>query len=610
MDQPDQKKHTHQAKLDDPKTVEPLAQTLIGFCRYLLSEHKQVFFWLFLLGFLVAAADAMVAVFIGELVGLVGQNNRTAAWDTQWPHLLALIIVIGVLRPCLIWADLYWRNTRLIPVVTTRMRWLSHWHVVRQRWSFFQTNSPAQIAHWVMQTPGAIREVAESIIRAVWYLAMYGLTSLVLLASADWKLTLPLLIWFVGYVLLLRWIVPKMRTLANRNAQAYSELMAQLSDVYGNMLTVKLFGVTQSTDTSIQQVLRGHERAQKHQMGAMTTFIASLTWLNTGLLVTTAALGAWLWLQGLIEAQAVAMALPLVWQAASTGGWVAFEVAGIYQNLGEVREGMKLIAAPNPERQTDQTQSSNALKVTQGHISFNDVHFSYGNQPVLNGLSLDIKGGERLGIVGRSGVGKSTLTGLLLCLFDPDQGQICIDNQDLQTLHGESIRAQIAVVSQDTALFERAIRDNLRVAQKHANDDLLWQSLRLACVDDVVATLKDDQNRIGLDAHTGERGSLLSGGQRQRVVLARALLKSSNILILDEATSALDTETERMVMENLVAHTQGQTVISIAHRLSALQTMDRIAVIEDGQVTELGTHAELLKKNGLYANLWHHQSKH
>lgn len=598
--------------LDNLDAAQPLPQTLYRFSRQLLIEHRTVFVWLFLLGFLVAGADAMVAVFIGKLVGLVGQPDRQVAWDQQWPILFGLLVVIGVLRPILIWLDLYWRNARLIPGVTTRMRWVSHWYVIRQRWGYFQTHSPGELAHWVMQTPGAIREIAESVLRAVWYLGMYGLTSLGLLAYADWRLMLPLIVWFVSYALLLQRYVPRMRASANHNAEQYSRLIAELADIYSNALAVRLFGIAATSDGPVRQRLRAHEQSQADQMAAVTGLVASLTWLNTFLLVATAGLGGWLWLHGTVSAAAVAMALPLVWQIAGTGGWVAFEVAGIYQNLSEVKAGMRVIAAPNPGIQnTYVDKRSDKFSMTRGEIVFEDVCFAYPDRkPVLESFSLHIAPGERLGIVGRSGAGKSTLIALLLRLVEPDKGRILIDGQDLSQFDAQSVREQMAVVTQDVALFHRSLRENLLCSAMGATEEKLLEALRQAGAEQFVAALGNGDPLLGLDVSAGERGSRLSGGQRQRIALARAWLREARLLILDEATSALDSETEREVLAQIDRLRDGKTVISIAHRLSALRDMDRILVMGEGKILEMGNHAELLARDGLYASMWRYQATH
>ncbi|QUS37855.1 ABC transporter ATP-binding protein [Tardiphaga alba] len=587
-----------------PPAVPPAS--LFGFCYYFLAEHRTIFLWLFLCGLGVACADALVAVFIGKMVGFVGQADRWAAWHERWPVLLILLLVIGLVRPFVIWIDLRLRNAFLIPGVTSRMRWISYWRVTRQSWSFFQGDSPGRLAHWVMQTPGALREVAEATIRAVWYLSMYGLMSMVLLGSADWRLTLPVLAWFAGFALLLRAFVPRLRSRADENAERYSRLMAELVDAYGNILTVKLFGVAATVDGPVRKALLAHDDAQARHMEIVTGFMTRLTLLNTMLLLGTAAIGAFLWLHQAISAEAVAMALPLVWQVANTGGWVAWEVAGIYQNLGEIRQGMSVIAAPNDRTDDDAAPS---LEAKRGRVAFDRISFGYANRPpVFQNFSLDIAPGEKLGIVGRSGAGKSTLVALLLRLVDIQSGTIRIDGQDIQTVSAESLRARIGVVTQDVSLFHRSIRDNLLCGKPDASDAELLDALDRAQASAFVAAIKDEDGHGGLDAIVGERGGKLSGGQRQRLMLVRALIKDVPIVILDEATSALDSEAEQAIGAELDTLLADKTVISIAHRLSALVRMDRILVIDEGRVIEQGTHSGLLSQNGLYARLWRQQT--
>lgn len=586
-----------------PSSIPPAS--LYGFCRYFLAEHRTIFLWLFLCGLGVAGADALVAVFIGKMVGFVGQADRWAAWHERWPALIALFLMIGLARPCLIWLDLRLRNAFLIPGVTSRMRWISYWLVVRQSWSFFQGDSPGRLAHWVMQTPGALREVAEASIRAVWYLSMYGLTSVVLLANADWRLTLPVVAWFAGFALLLYCFVPSLRHRADENADKYSRLMAELVDGYGNILTVKLYGAAATVDGPVRKALLAHDEAQARHMESVTSFMTWLTLLNTFLLLGTTAIGGFLWLHDRVSAEAVAMAVPLVWQVANTGGWVAWEVSGIYQNLGEIRQGMKAIAEPNGMKE----DNSPSLETREGGVIFDRITFGYGNRPpVFDNFSLEIAPGEKLGIVGRSGAGKSTLVALLLRLVDAQHGEIRIDGCNTRNVSVESLRARIGVVTQDVSLFHRSIRANLLCGKPGASDSELQNVLRQVQAAEFVAAIEDDEGRSGLDVVVGERGSKLSGGQRQRLMLARTLLKGASIIILDEATSGIDSEAEQAISTELEALLADRTVISIAHRLSALVRMDRILVIDEGRVIEQGAHDQLLEQDGLYAWLWRQQT--
>ena len=579
---------------------------ILRFYLYFLSEHKRIFAWLFICGFGVACADALVSVFVGKIVAFVGQADRWKAWHEYWATLLVLLLAIGIVRPMLIYVDLHLRNSFLVPGVTSRMRWISHWHVVQQSWQFFQSDYPGRLAHRVMHTPGALRETAEAAIRAVWYLAMYGGVSFFLLVQADWRLTLPILGWFAGYVLLLRYYVPHLRERADGSSQAYSNLMARIVDCYSNILTIKLFSYAATDNDHVRNSLLSHNDAQLRHMQMITGFITSLTVLNTLLLVGTGAIGVTLWLNGQVEAEAVAMALPLVWQAASTGGWVAWEVSGIFQNLADVRQGIASIAAPNT--MTDAPDAT-TLRVPAGAIEFQDIGFGYSNDMKLfDGFTLSIAPGERVGLVGRSGAGKSTLVSLLLRLYDIQDGAIRIDGQDIRSVTMDSLRSNIGVVTQDTALLHRSVRENVLCGKPHATDQELAAALQQARVTPFIDSLQDDDGGTRLDANVGERGTKLSGGQRQRIVLARTLLKNAPILILDEATAALDSEAEAAIQEQLEALMDGKTVITIAHRLSTLARMDRIIVLDNGRIIEAGSHDELLAQSGLYASLWQHQS--
>jgi len=579
---------------------------LLPFYRYFLSEHKRIFAWLFICGFGVACADALVSVFVGKVVAFVGQADRWKAWQDYWPTLLVLLLAIGLVRPVLIYLDLHLRNSFLVPGVTSRMRWISHWHVVQQSWQFFQRDFPGRLAHRVIHTPGALRETAEAAIRAVWYLAMYGGVSFFLLAQADWRLTLPILGWFGGYALLLRHYVPRLRERADGSSQAYSDLMARIVDCYSNILTVKLFSYAATDNDHVRNSLLSHNEAQLRHMQMITGFMTSLTILNTALLTGTGAIGVALWLNGHVEAEAVAMALPLVWQAASTGGWVAWEISGIFQNLADVRQGMESIAAPNT--MTD-APNAKALRVSSGAIEFQDIGFGYSADATLfDSFALTIAPGERVGLVGRSGAGKSTIVSLLLRLYDIQKGTIRIDGQNIRGVTMDSLRSSIGVVTQDTALLHRSVRENILCGKPDATDQELDAALQQARVTPFIDTLQDDDGGTKLDASVGERGAKLSGGQRQRIVLARTLLKNAPILILDEATAALDSEAEAAIQEQLEALMNGKTVITIAHRLSTLARMDRIIVLDEGRIIEEGSHDKLLADGGLYASLWQHQT--
>ena len=580
--------------------------TLLAFYRYFLAEHKTIFVWLFICGFGVACADALVSVFVGKVVAFVGQPDRWKAWLETWPTLVAFFVAIGIVRPVLIFADLHLRNSYLVPGVTSRMRWISHWLVVRQSWQFFQNDYPGRLAHRVIHTAGSLRETAEAAIRAVWYLAMYGGASVFLLGGADWRLAVPILGWFAGYILLLRYYVPRLRTRAEGSSQAYSELMAKIVDCYSNILTIKLFSYAAADNDHTRRALLSHNETQLRHMRTITGFMTSLTLLNTALLTGTGVVGVSLWLHGSIEAEAVAMALPLVWQAANTGGWVAFEISGIFQNLADVQQGMESIAAPNT---IVDPPDAKGLEIKAGAIEFRQIGFGYSSErPLFEKFTLTVAPGERVGLVGRSGAGKSSLVSLLLRLYDIQHGSILIDGQDIREVSMDSLRSRIGVVTQDTGLLHRSIRDNIMCGKPDATPAELDCAMKQSRVAQFVSDLRDEEGGTGLDSSAGERGARLSGGQRQRIILARTLLKNAPILILDEATAALDSEAEHAIQEQLDTLMVGKTVITIAHRLSTLARMDRIVVLDSGDILEQGTHEQLIARGGLYATLWQHQT--
>ena len=580
--------------------------TLWAFYRYFLAEHKQIFVWLFVCGFGVACADALVSVFVGKVVAFVGQPDRWQAWLERWPMLVALLVAIGIVRPALIYLDLHLRNSFLVPGVTSRMRWISHWLVVGQSWQFFQNDFPGRLAHRVIHTAGSLRETAEAAIRAVWYLAMYGGASAVLLGGADWRLALPILGWFCGYALLLRYYVPRLRARAEGSSQAYSDLMARIVDSYSNILTVKLFSYAATDNDHARRALLSHNDSQLRHMRAITGFMMSLTLLNTALLTGTGVIGVSLWLNESIQAEAVAMALPLVWQLASTGGWVAWEISGIFQNLADVQQGMESIAAPNT--MVDRPDAK-TLEIKSGAIEFRRIGFGYSTAyPLFEQFTLTLAPGERVGLVGRSGAGKSSLVSLLLRLYDIQEGSILIDGQDIRDVSMDSLRSRIGVVTQDTGLLHRSIRDNIMCGKPNATEAELACALNQSRVAEFVSDLRDEDGGTELDSSAGERGAKLSGGQRQRIILARTLLKNAPILVLDEATAALDSEAEHAIQEQLDTLMVGKTVITIAHRLSTLARMDRIVVLDSGRILEEGSHEQLIAGGGLYASLWQHQT--
>ncbi len=559
----------------------------------------------------VALADMSIPVFVGQLVALMAAPDRAAALAAQAMSLSLMMLVVLIVRPLLQMADIAIRHNALMPGVTSMVRWQSHWHVLRHSWPFFQNDFAGRIANRVMQTAQALRDSVMSTIRAVLYLSTYGILTLVLISAFDWRLTVPVLIWLLAYAVFLRYFVPRLRELARLSSDMRSLVMARVVDSYTNILTVKLFSRMADEDAYVREVLDEHQRAMSDHMRMTSRFMFTLQTMNALLLVSTTVIGLNLWAQGQISASQVATALPLVWQITNMAGWVSFEFAGIFENIGVVQDGMQTISVPHSLVDEKDAQP---LKVTRGEIRFDQVSFSYGtgkpelNKPVLDDIDLIVRPGERIGLVGRSGAGKSTLVNLLLRFFDIEQGRITVDGQDIRHVTQESLRTQIGLVTQDTSLLHRSIADNIRYGRPQSTQAEIEAAARKAQAHEFIMGLRDWNGRTGYQAHVGERGVKLSGGQRQRIAIARVILKDAPILLLDEATSALDSEIEASIQEQLLDLMGGKTVIAIAHRLSTIARLDRLIVIDQGKIVEQGTHSELLQRNGLYAALWQHQS--
>jgi ATP-binding cassette, subfamily B, multidrug efflux pump len=581
---------------------------LVAFYWHYIRQTRGLYAAMFATGLCVALIDTAIPVFIGKLVTLMAATDRIEAFHAALPMMAAMAAVILVGRPVALLADSLVRNNAVVPGVTSLIRWQSHWHVVRQSWPFFQNDFAGRIANRVMQTSNALRESVVSSIRGIWYITIYGLSALVLMAFADWRLAIPTVVWFAGYVVCLRYFVPRMRDLAKASSEVRSHVMGRVVDSYTNILTVKLFARARDEDAYVREVLDEHQAAMSAHTRLITKFMTTLATMNALLLVATAGIGIALWGYGVVSAGVVATALPLAWQIANVAGWVSWEVTGIFENIGVVQEGMETIAVPHS---LVDRPGARELAVPHGEIRFEHVTFTYGRsdgRKVLDDLDLVVRPGERVGLVGRSGAGKSTLVNLLLRFHELEQGSIRIDGCDIRSVTQESLRAAIGMVTQDTSLLHRSIAANIGYGRPGSTQAEIESAARRAHAHEFIADLMDWKMRTGYEAHVGERGVKLSGGQRQRIAIARVILKNAPILVLDEATSALDSEVELAIQDQLLGLMEGKTVIAIAHRLSTIARMDRLIVLEQGRIVEEGRHDALLRQNGHYALLWKHQS--
>ncbi|MGC8530515.1 MAG: ABC transporter ATP-binding protein [Acidiphilium sp.] len=587
-------------------------RALLRFYLNFLRQIPWLVAGLFLSGILVALLDLTIPLFIGRVTSLLSHESPPTLLADHWRGFAAMAAILLIGRPgARLLQDLI-TNQSLAAGFSNLIRWQNHFHLVRQSWSFFQNDFAGRIANRVMQTGPALRESMVSATNAVWYIAVYGSVATMVLGRADWRLAVPILLWFIAYAALMIYSVPRLRDRSKAVSEARSALTGRIVDSYTNILTVKLFARAADEDAFVQDTIERHTEKFRSQMRMVTGWIFSLTALNAAMVTATGAVAIALWVHRAIGLGAVATALPMAWNIANMSGWISHNISMIFENVGVVQDGMRSIAQP---RQMGDAPDAVPFRFKAGRIRFDQVSFDYDrDRPegarggVLHELSLDIQPGERVGLVGRSGAGKSTLVNLLLHFFDPATGRITIDDQDIKGLTQESLRAAIGMVTQDTSLLHRSITENIRYGRPEASMQDVINAAREAHALEFIEGLEDWDQRRGFDAHVGERGVKLSGGQRQRIAIARVILKDAPILVLDEATSALDSEVEAAIQEQLTGLMEGRTVIAIAHRLSTLARMDRVVVLDAGRIVEQGTHDALLARGGLYASLWQRQS--
>jgi ATP-binding cassette, subfamily B, multidrug efflux pump len=558
-----------------------------------------------LLSAAIGVFEAGLLAFMGQLVDWLADLPRGQLMAVHGKHLTIFVIVLAAsMLITAMWALM--RFNVIAGNFPMRMRWRFHQQLLQQSMSFFQDEFSGRIATKLMQTALAVREVWTIALDILVYVLVYFLSLIAILWSFNAWLLAPFFAWLLLYGLSLNFFIPKLAKISEAQADARSLMTGRVSDAYTNITTVKLFSHSDREASYAKDAMQEFLGTAYGQMRWITLVDQCNQLLSIMLIGATTLTALFLWDAGAIGAGAVAAATAMALRLNGMAHWVMWELSSLFENIGTVQDGVGMLSqAPKVLDVADAKQ----LIVQKGEIVFDRVQFGYtDNKAILKDFSLQIKPGEKIGLVGRSGAGKSTVVNLLLRFFDVQSGQIRIDQQDITAVTQRSLRAQIGMVTQDTSLLHRSVRDNIVYGRPDATEDELVKAAERAQASDFIAGLRDGKDRIGFDAHVGERGVKLSGGQRQRIAIARVMLKDAPILLLDEATSALDSEVEQAIQASLDNLMQGKTVIAIAHRLSTIAAMDRLVVMDEGQIVETGTHQELLALDGIYAKLWAHQS--
>ncbi|NKF51030.1 ABC transporter ATP-binding protein [Shewanella sp. WXL01] len=581
-------------------------KTLIAFCRHYTKGFGKLLIIMSILTSTLAILEVSLFGFMGQLVDWLVTKDPQTLWQDESTTLITMSVTVLVVIPTLVWLHASVVYQGLLGNYPMAIRWQAHRYLLKQSISFYQDDFAGRVATKVMQTSLAVRESVMKLLDVLMYILVYFTSMLVMIAAADIRLMLPMLVWLFAYIGIQYLLVPKLKKVSAEQADARSTMTGRIVDSYTNISTVKLFSHTKQEADYAQDSMMLFLKTVYKQMRLVTVINVSVQVINYLLAFTIAAISIYLWADNAITVGAIAIAVSLALRLNGMSQWIMWEISSLFENIGTVTDGMNTLSKPIAIQ--DKVDAPE-LNVQQGEIDFRQVSFHYGEKGgVIDNLNLNIKPGEKVGLVGRSGAGKSTLVNLLMRFHDVEDGAISIDGQGLTDVTQDSLRANIGMVTQDTSLLHRSIRENILYGDPKASEAQLMQAIKQAQAADFIDGLTDPHGNVGLDAQVGERGVKLSGGQRQRIAIARVLLKNAPILILDEATSALDSEVEAAIQESLYQLMEGKTVIAIAHRLSTIAAMDRLIVLDKGEIVEQGTHQQLIESGGIYAQLWSHQT--
>ena len=577
--------------------------------RSFLVSYTKPFMGIFIItGFvatLAAATEIYLIYLLGWIIDIVSGDPKDVFTNYSSNFIWAIAFIL-ILRPLVFALDVLLINNTLMVNVATLFRWRAHKHVLRQSIGWFESDYAGRIANRVMQTPRSAGEVVFQVFDALGYSLAYVFGGLLLLSSVDFRLMLPMALWFLLYLILIVWVIRNISPASKASSDARSSLNGQIVDTYTNIHSVKLFAHQNQELDNAKLAIEKTRQTFAREMRLYTIMDFGMNILNGLLTTSLIGMSLYLWYIGEATAGTIAAASALAIRLNAMTGWIMWAISSFFRELGVIEEGMGTLA--DPIRLKDQEGAKN-LQITSARIEVNSLSHHYGlKKGGLNKLSVTFKENEKVGLVGRSGAGKSTLLKLILRSYDVEAGAISIDSQDISKITQVSLHKNIGVVQQDSSLLHRSIRENICYGKPNANENEIIAAAKKAHAHDFILNLQDENGRKGYDAHVGERGIKLSGGQRQRITLARVILKNAPILLLDEATSALDSEIENQIQDTLKNMMEGKTVIAIAHRLSTIAQMDRILVLDNGEIVEDGDHQNLLLKGGLYSELWHHQS--